>query len=53
MLVGTGAYFASGQLLESSVFFIIPISFFTWFVGGSTGLIASSVSAAFTLAANA
>jgi diguanylate cyclase (GGDEF)-like protein len=53
MLVGIGAYFASGQLLESSVFFIIPISFFTWFVGRHTGLIASAVSAAFTLAANA
>ena len=52
MLVGIGAYFASGQLLESSVFFIVPISFFTWFVGRDWGLIASGVSAGFTLAAN-
>lgn len=52
MLVGTGAHFASGQLLESSVFFIMPISFFTWFVGRKTGLIASGVSAALTLATN-
>jgi diguanylate cyclase (GGDEF)-like protein len=52
MLVGIGAYFASAQLLEFSVFFTIPISFFTWFVGRDTGLIASGVSSAFTLAAN-
>jgi diguanylate cyclase (GGDEF)-like protein len=52
MLVGIGAYFATSQLLEFSVFFIIPISFFTWFVRRHTGLIASGVSAGFTLAAN-
>lgn len=52
MLVGSGAYVASGQLLESSVFFIIPISFFTWFVGRETGLVAAVVSSGFTLAAN-
>lgn len=52
MLVGIGAYFASGQLLEFSVFFIIPISFFTWFVGRDAGLIASGVSSGVTLAAN-
>jgi len=52
MLVGIGAYLATGQLLEFSVFFIIPISFFTWFVRRHTGLIASGVSAGFTLAAN-
>jgi GGDEF domain-containing protein len=51
-LVGIGTYFASGQLLEFSVFFITPISFFTWFVRRHTGLIASGVSAGFTLAAN-
>lgn len=51
-LVGVGAYFANGQLLEFSVFFIIPISFFTWFVGRDMGLIASGVSSAFTLVAN-
>ena len=33
-------------------FFIVPISFFTWFVGRHAGLIASGVSAGFTLAAN-
>ena len=49
---GIGAYFAAGQLLEFSVFFIIPISFLTWFVGRCTGLIASVVSSLFTLAAN-
>jgi hypothetical protein len=52
MLVGIGAYFASSQLLEFSVFFIVPISFITWFVGRDTGLIASGVSSAFTLVAN-
>lgn len=52
VLVGIGAYFAIGQFLEFSVFFIIPISFFTWFVGRRAGLIASVVSAVFTLAAN-
>ena len=51
-VVGIGAYFASGQLLESSVFFIIPIAFFTWFVSRHSGLIASGVSSGFTLAAN-
>jgi diguanylate cyclase (GGDEF)-like protein len=51
-LLGIGAYFAIGQLLEFSVFFIIPISFFTWFVARRAGLIASVVSAIFTLAAN-
>jgi diguanylate cyclase (GGDEF)-like protein len=52
MLVGIGAYFASGELLEFSVFFIVPISFFTWFVSRQTGLMASGVSVGFTLAAN-
>ena len=52
VLLGIGAYFAIGQLLEFSVFFIIPISFFTWFVARHAGLIASVVSAIFTLGAN-
>ena len=52
ILVGIGAYFATGQLLEFSVFFIVPTSFFTWFVSRHTGLIASGVSARFTLVAN-
>jgi len=32
VLVGVGDYFATGKMLEFSVFFLVPISFFTWFL---------------------
>ncbi len=32
VLVGTGGLFATSSLLEFSVFFIIPVAYFTWFI---------------------
>jgi diguanylate cyclase (GGDEF)-like protein len=52
LLVGTGVIFASSSLLECSVFFIIPVAYFTWFIHRKAGITASVVSAAFTLWAN-
>jgi len=52
LLVGTGAFFASSSLLEFSVFFIIPVAYFTWFIHRKAGAMASAVSAAVTLWAN-
>src|SRR6185437_5476426 len=52
LLVGTGALFASSSLLEFSVFFIIPVTYFSWFIHRKAGTIASAVSAAVTLWAN-
>jgi hypothetical protein len=49
LLVGTGAFFASSSLLEFSVFFIIPVAYFTWFIHRKAGAMASAVSAAVTL----
>jgi GGDEF domain-containing protein len=53
VLVGTGDYFASSSLLEFSVFFIIPVAFFTWFANRKAGIGASAASAAITMWANA
>src|ERR1051326_1932920 len=52
LLVGTGAFFASSSLLEFSVFFIIPVAYFAWFIHRKAGAMASAVSAAVTLWAN-
>src|SRR5438105_15519462 len=52
VLVGVGDYFASSALSEFSVFFLIPVSFFTWYITRSAGVFASIASAALTLAAN-
>jgi diguanylate cyclase (GGDEF)-like protein len=41
ILMGVGDYFASAKLLEFSVFFVLPISFFAWFLSRRTGLLAS------------
>jgi len=41
VLVGVGDYFVSGEMVEFSVFFLIPIAFFTFFSwpqGGTSGL---------------
>lgn len=43
VLVGVGDYFATSALLEFSVFFLVPISFFTWFVGRRAGIAACVV----------
>lgn len=52
LLVGTGALFASSSFLEFSVFFIIPVAYFTWFIHRKAGAMANAVSAAVTLWAN-
>ena len=43
-LVGLGDYFATTALLEFSVFFLLPIWLFTWFVSRRAGLVASVAS---------
>jgi len=40
-LVGVGDYFATSQLLEFSVFFLLPVALFTWFMSRRAGLFAS------------
>jgi diguanylate cyclase (GGDEF)-like protein len=40
-LIGLGDYFATTQLLEFSVFFLLPVAFFTWFISRRAGLLAS------------
>jgi len=52
VLVGTGGLFATSSLLEFSVFFIIPVAYFTWFIHRKAGTLASVVSAVVTLWAN-
>jgi diguanylate cyclase (GGDEF)-like protein len=53
MLVGVGDYFVTHRLLlEFSVFFLLPVSFFSWFMGGKAGSLISVLSAAVVLAAN-
>jgi hypothetical protein len=51
-VIGAANYFAVGQLLEACVFFLIPVSFFTWFVGRMAGFMVSAVSAVMVLGAN-
>jgi diguanylate cyclase (GGDEF)-like protein len=52
VLVGVGDYFATGKMLEFSVFFLVPISFFTWFLSRRAGLLACATSAAIILGVN-
>jgi diguanylate cyclase (GGDEF)-like protein len=52
ILVAAANYFAVSELLEASVFFLIPVSFFTWFVDRKAGFIASGASAVMVLGAN-
>jgi len=40
-LIGLGDYFATTQLLEFSVFFLLPVAFFTWFMSRRAGLLGS------------
>ena len=44
MLVAVGDWFASGGLLEFSVFFVLPVSYFAWFLDRRAGLLASLIS---------
>jgi len=41
VLVGTGDLFATSSLLEFSVFFIIPVAYFTWFIHRKAGTLVS------------
>jgi diguanylate cyclase (GGDEF)-like protein len=52
VLVGTIDYFAVRQLLEFSVFFLVPVTFFTWVISRRAGFLASAASAAIILAAS-
>ena len=49
ILIGVGDYFASNKLLEFSVFFVLPVSFLTWFVDQRAGLAGSACSAGIIL----
>jgi diguanylate cyclase (GGDEF)-like protein len=50
--VGVLDYFAVRESLEFSVFFLVPISFLTWFVHQKSGFAASTASALIIFAAN-
>ena len=50
LLIGIGDWFASGSLLEFSVFFVLPVSFSAWFLGRRAGLLGSLLSAAMIMA---
>jgi diguanylate cyclase (GGDEF)-like protein len=52
VLVGVGDYFATGEMLEFSVFLVVPVSFFTWFLGRRAGLLACVTSAAIIMSVN-
>ncbi len=52
VLIGVGDYFASGNLLEFSVFFVLPIAFFAWFLSRKAGLLTSFLSAAIIMGVN-
>jgi diguanylate cyclase (GGDEF)-like protein len=49
ILIGVGDYYASNRLLEFSVFFVLPVSFLTWFVDQRAGLAGSACSAGIIL----
>ena len=49
ILIGVGDYFASNRMLEFSVFFVLPVSFLTWFVDQRAGLAGSACSAGILL----
>ena len=52
VLVGVGDYFATGEIVEFSVFFLIPIAFFIWFLGRRAGLLLCVISAAIIMGVN-
>jgi diguanylate cyclase (GGDEF)-like protein len=52
LLVGVGDYFATNVFLEFSVFFLLPISFFTWFVSRRAGLLSCLISGGIVLSVN-
>src|SRR5919109_956773 len=49
-IVGCADYLTStNYLLEFSPFYLVPVSFFTWFIGRRTGLLVGAISAATSL----
>lgn len=50
LLVGVGDWFAHGSLLEFSVFFVLPVSYFAWFLDRRAGLLASLISTTIIMA---
>lgn len=52
LVIGIGDYFATKRLLEFSVFFVLPISFFTWFLNRTAGLVVCAISGAVILGVN-
>jgi len=50
--IATVHSFASLRLLEFSVLYLIPVSFFTWFAGGQWGMLVAFGSAAWVLRMN-
>ena len=52
LLIGVGDYFATNAFLEFSVFFLLPISFLTWFVSRRAGLLASLMTGAVIVGVN-
>ena len=52
LLLGLGDYLATAKLLEFSVFFAFPVSFFAWFLSRRTGVVASVISAAIIMGVN-
>jgi len=52
LLIGVGDYFATNAYLEFSVFFLLPISFVTWFVSRRAGFFASLMTGAVILGVN-
>jgi diguanylate cyclase (GGDEF)-like protein len=50
--IGAAHSFANLRLLEYSVLYLIPVSFFTWFAGGQWGMLVAFASAAWVLRMN-
>lgn len=53
LLTMATADFLTGPEFESSIFYIIPVSFFAWFVGARAGMVVAAASGALTLAVHA
>lgn len=49
LAAGAVADFLTGPEFESSIFYLVPVSFFAWFISRRAGLITSAMSAAITL----
>jgi diguanylate cyclase (GGDEF)-like protein len=52
VLIGVGDWFGSGNLLEFSVFFVLPVSYFAWFLGRRFALVVSLGSSVIIMAAS-